>query len=635
MKKILCLLLMLMVPIMAKPTELLIQKKISHKTKGNLQGYKTVKVDLYAREDLETSLWTETHGSVKFYNGNMTLKVGDVNPLSWELLHSIDVPIIGLTIDGEMVYIKPSAELFSYLADYAEEAGSIDYENIKNVPLISTDMIADRAITFDKLNLTKQDILDLGISSHSESDVLSIVSSSPSDFEKNVNGTFYESIKNTSINNMTSAGYGVSAQNGAISGVFHAHKDINGVGRIQMGSTTNAVVDILQNNQKAIMIDETSVVFNRPFNLNLSGSYSAGDLLVYDGSNWNGFSKGSANQVLGVTSSGLGWMDQTASDYIEGEDKKQYVEVRTTNNTGGSYAGFRASADSGNIKGVFQSHKKSDSGNTVEFGSETNHDVVILRKGKHAVTITLNDDGEIVVKANKLEVENITATSIDATNLSSDSLITSELSSSTSSLGSATSTSLASTDISATGTSSLSSTTVTDFEIIAKKNALSIPAGSILPFAGSVVPQGYLLCDGSSIDAVSSTKYTALWNAIGTTYGGLAKSNFNVPNLKGYFLRGSSDLNSVGTFQSDATAVNGLSASSSSAGEHSHRVGLDMYGSGNLSNAIAYAGSTSGRDESYSSHVMESSGNHTHSISLSGDAETRPMNMSVNYIIKY
>src|SRR6056300_297471 len=159
MKKILCLLMLLMVPIMAKPTELLIQKKISHKTKGNLQGYKTVKVDLYAREDLETSLWTETHGSIKFHNGNMTLKVGDVNPLSWELLHSIEVPIIGLTIDGEMVYIKPSAELFSYLADYAEEAGSVDYENIKNVPLISTNMIEDGAVTFDKLNLTKQDIL--------------------------------------------------------------------------------------------------------------------------------------------------------------------------------------------------------------------------------------------------------------------------------------------------------------------------------------------------------------------------------------------------------------------------------------------------------------------------------------------
>ena len=174
MKKIIYLLLILMVPIMAKPTELLIQKKISHKTNGNLQGYKSVKVDLYARDDLETSLWTETHGSINFHNGNMTLKVGDVNPLSWDLLHSIEVPIIGLTIDGEMVYIKPSAELFSYLSEYAEEAGSIEYQNIKSVPLVSTDMIADGAVTVEKLNLTKQDILDLGISSHSDADVFQV-----------------------------------------------------------------------------------------------------------------------------------------------------------------------------------------------------------------------------------------------------------------------------------------------------------------------------------------------------------------------------------------------------------------------------------------------------------------------------
>lgn len=635
MKKLVCLwlILMLMVPIMAKPTELLIQKKISHKTNGNLQGYKTVKVDLYAREDLETSLWTETHGSIKFQNGNMTLKVGDVNPLSWELLHSIKVPIIGLTIDGEMVYIKPSAELFSYLAEYAEEAGSIEYKNIKNVPLVSTDMIEDRAITFDKLSLTKQDILDLGISSHSESDVLAIVQSSPSDYSQNVNGTFYESIKNTSINNMTSAGYVVSAQNNDISGVFHAHKDINGVGRIQMGSTTNATVDILQNNEKAITIDDTSVVFNRPFNLNISGAYSNGDLLVYDGTNWNGLNQGSTNQVLGVTSTGLGWMDQTASDYIEGSNKKQYVEVRTTNNTGGSYAGFRASADSGNIKGVFQSHKKSDSGNTVEMGSETDHDVVILRKGKHAVTITLNDAGEIVVKANKLEVENITATSIDATNLSSDSLTTTDLSSTTSSLGSATSTSLASTDISASGTSSLSSTTVTSIEIKDEINALSVPVGTVLLWMGyGTAPEGYVFCDGRTLDSVSNTQYQDLFNLIGTRFGGTGPANFKVPDMRGYFVRGASTTQlatSVGVFQSDATAVNGLRGTTTSNGAHSHTASL-YRGHGGTG---GFVDGNEGGVQSVKS--VNASGNHSHTLNLNGDTETRPKNMSVNYIIKY
>ena len=52
MKKVLCLLLFLIVSLTAKPSELLIEKKISHKENGNLQGYKTVEVNLYEREDL-------------------------------------------------------------------------------------------------------------------------------------------------------------------------------------------------------------------------------------------------------------------------------------------------------------------------------------------------------------------------------------------------------------------------------------------------------------------------------------------------------------------------------------------------------------------------------------------------------
>ena len=247
------------------------------------KAIKQLKLDLYEREDLNSSLWTETHSSVHFYNGHMKLSVGSINEFDWRLFNTITVPIIGLTIDGEQIYIEPSGEIFSHLSGYARMAGSVDYSNIKNVPLISTEMIEDGAVTFDKFNLTKQDILDLGITSHTESDVLGIVQENPSDFNKNINGSFYESIKNTSINNLTSAGYGVSAQNGSISGIFQAHKDINGVGRIQMGSTTNSTVDILQGNEEAISITDTYIVFNKPFNLNIEGDYNDGDLLVYNG----------------------------------------------------------------------------------------------------------------------------------------------------------------------------------------------------------------------------------------------------------------------------------------------------------------------------------------------------------------
>lgn len=59
-----------------------------------------------------------------------------------------------------------------------------------------------------------------------------------------------------------------------------------------------------------------------------------------------------------------------------------------------------------------------------------------------------------------------------------------------------------------------------------------MPAGVIVPFAGTTVPAGYLLCDGS---AVSRTTYAALFAAIGTTYGaGDGNTTFNLPNCNYY-----------------------------------------------------------------------------------------------------
>ena len=56
------------------------------------------------------------------------------------------------------------------------------------------------------------------------------------------------------------------------------------------------------------------------------------------------------------------------------------------------------------------------------------------------------------------------------------------------------------------------------------------PAGSVMIWAGTTVPTGYLLCDGS---AVSRTTYSDLFSAIGTTYGvGDGSSTFNLPNWK-------------------------------------------------------------------------------------------------------
>lgn len=56
-----------------------------------------------------------------------------------------------------------------------------------------------------------------------------------------------------------------------------------------------------------------------------------------------------------------------------------------------------------------------------------------------------------------------------------------------------------------------------------------MPAGAMTAFAGSSVPTGWLLCSGSPI---SRTEYSALFAAIGTTWGaGDGSTTFNVPNM--------------------------------------------------------------------------------------------------------
>lgn len=60
--------------------------------------------------------------------------------------------------------------------------------------------------------------------------------------------------------------------------------------------------------------------------------------------------------------------------------------------------------------------------------------------------------------------------------------------------------------------------------------------GTVLPFAGTTAPNGWLLCSGQ---LVSRTTYSTLFGIIGTTYGaGDGSTTFNLPDLRGEFIRG-------------------------------------------------------------------------------------------------
>ncbi|MBC7413102.1 MAG: tail fiber protein [Bacteroidia bacterium] len=65
-------------------------------------------------------------------------------------------------------------------------------------------------------------------------------------------------------------------------------------------------------------------------------------------------------------------------------------------------------------------------------------------------------------------------------------------------------------------------------------DCVSVSAGTVNYFANATAPHGYLECNGQS---VSTTTYTELFTAIGYLYGG-AGASFNVPDLRGEFVRG-------------------------------------------------------------------------------------------------
>ena len=73
-----------------------------------------------------------------------------------------------------------------------------------------------------------------------------------------------------------------------------------------------------------------------------------------------------------------------------------------------------------------------------------------------------------------------------------------------------------------------------------------VPPGFILPFAGTSIPEGWLICNGA---AVSRTEYAALFSAIGTKWGeGDGSTTFNLPDLDERFIEGTVDTSKVGEY---------------------------------------------------------------------------------------
>lgn len=159
-----------------------------------------------------------------------------------------------------------------------------------------------------------------------------------------------------------------------------------------------------------------------------------------------------------------------------------------------------------------------------------------------------------------------------------------------------------------------------------------VPTGTVVAFAASSPPSGWLVCNGA---AVSRTTYAALFAVIGTTFGdGDGSTTFNLPDLRGEFVRGFDAGRGVdsgrvfGSAQASQNLSHTHTASTDTAGSHSHTAPLGLSGTG------AFDMPATGNMGVASSTSTAGAHSHAVTVSSSGGAEARPRNVALLYIIK-
>lgn len=161
------------------------------------------------------------------------------------------------------------------------------------------------------------------------------------------------------------------------------------------------------------------------------------------------------------------------------------------------------------------------------------------------------------------------------------------------------------------------------------------PPGVVLSFAGAPgnMPAGYLACDGSSVLVAN---YPDLYAAIGDAWGGDGGTNFNLPDLRGQFMRGVDNGVGVDPDAATRTALNTGGNTGDAVGSYqgdAFEAHLHTYSRGNVAFGVGLAPGGSGVN--VFSGTAQSSVDTTAPSSGTTSTETRPENAYVLFMIKY
>lgn len=162
-----------------------------------------------------------------------------------------------------------------------------------------------------------------------------------------------------------------------------------------------------------------------------------------------------------------------------------------------------------------------------------------------------------------------------------------------------------------------------------------VPAGAVQAFAMSSAPNGFLKANGA---AVSRATFSALFSAIGTTFGaGDGSTTFNVPDLRGEFPRGFDDGRGVDSGRAFGSAQDGAVQS------HSHAFsvaqgGVGTFGLESNGTVIGFPGGDPvGRSSGFTIRTVSEINNNSAVVPSAAPTpnETRARNVALLYCIKF
>ena len=176
-----------------------------------------------------------------------------------------------------------------------------------------------------------------------------------------------------------------------------------------------------------------------------------------------------------------------------------------------------------------------------------------------------------------------------------------------------------------------------------------LPSGMITPYSGAADIAGWLLCDGRE---VSRSTYANLFAVVGTIYGeGNTTTTFNIPDLRGRFLRGSDNMGTGAAGRDPNAGARTAMASGGATGATVGSVQLDAMEThhhvGPANTPVNSGTNGYGTYTKETKSIVEGAGASTTyggltSIPTTPDSvaepristETRPTNANINFLIK-